>query len=117
MADSFGAEVTGSRKDEPPSLKPRLEVEFLKRKPGYFPESTFIVGKLDTENMIQHLMWMKNFSTFKQQLQSYLMELCLHGKDTYLHYIKILDPYLKEWNITVDDYDVVIAKLMPMVFD
>nr|QUJ24289.1 polyprotein [Parechovirus A] len=117
MADSFGAEVTGSRKDEPPSLKPRMEVEFLKRKPGYFPESTFIVGKLDTENMIQHLMWMKNFSTFKQQLQSYLMELCLHGKDTYLHYIKILDPYLKEWNITVDDYDVVIAKLMPMVFD
>nr|AMR08591.1 polyprotein [parechovirus A1] len=117
MADSFGAEVTGSRKDEPPSLKPRLEVEFLKRKPGYFPESTFIVGKLDTENMIQHLMWMKNFSTFKQQLQSYLMELCLHGKDTYLHYIKILDPYLKEWNIIVDDYDVVIAKLMPMVFD
>nr|QUJ24270.1 polyprotein [Parechovirus A] len=117
MADSFGAEVTGSRKDEPPSLKPRLEVEFLKRKPGYFPESTFIVGKLDTENMIQHLMWMKNFSTFKQQLQSYLLELCLHGKDTYLHYIKILDPYLKEWNITVDDYDVVIAKLMPMVFD
>lgn len=117
MADSFGAEVTGSRKDEPPSLKPRLEVEFLKRKPGYFPESTFIVGKLDTENMIQHLMWMKNFSTFKQQLQSYLMELCLHGKDTYLHYIKILDPYLKEWDITVDDYDVVIAKLMPMVFD
>ncbi|AOT85824.1 polyprotein [Human parechovirus 19] len=105
MADSFGAEVTGSRKDEPPSLKPRMEVEFLKRKPGYFPESTFIVGKLDTENMIQHLMWMKNFSTFKQQLQSYLMELCLHGKDTYLHYIKILDPYLKEWNITVDDYD------------
>nr|QUJ24300.1 polyprotein [Parechovirus A] len=117
MADSFGAEVTGSRKDEPPSLKPRMEVEFLKRKPGYFPESTFIVGKLDTENMIQHLMWMKNFSTFKQQLQSYLMELCLHGKDTYLHYIKILDPYLKEWNIAVDDYDVVIAKLMPMVFD
>lgn len=117
MADSFGAEVTGSRKDEPPSLKSRLEVEFLKRKPGYFPESTFIVGKLDTENMIQHLMWMKSFSTFKQQLQSYLMELCLHGKDTYLHYIKILDPYLKEWNITVDDYDVVIAKLMPMVFD
>nr|UYI58749.1 polyprotein [Parechovirus A] len=117
MADSFGAEVTGSRKDEPPSLKPRMEVEFLKRKPGYFPESTFIVGKLDTENMIQHLMWMKNFSTFKQQLQSYLMELCLHGKDTYLHYIKILDPYLREWNITVDDYDVVIAKLMPMVFD
>nr|UYI58744.1 polyprotein [Parechovirus A] len=117
MADSFGAEVTGSRKDEPPSLKSRMEVEFLKRKPGYFPESTFIVGKLDTENMIQHLMWMKNFSTFKQQLQSYLMELCLHGKDTYLHYIKILDPYLKEWNITVDDYDVVIAKLMPMVFD
>nr|QUJ24296.1 polyprotein [Parechovirus A] len=117
MAESFGAEVTGSRKDEPPSLKSRLEVEFLKRKPGYFPESTFIVGRLDTENMIQHLMWMKNFSTFKQQLQSYLMELCLHGKDTYLHYIKILDPYLKEWNITVDDYDVVIAKLMPMVFD
>nr|UYI58742.1 polyprotein [Parechovirus A] len=117
MADSFGAEVTGSRKDEPPSLKPRMEVEFLKRKPGYFPESTFIVGKLDTENMIQHLMWMKNFSTFKQQLQSYLMELCLHGKDTYLHYIRILDPYLKEWNITVDDYDIVIAKLMPMVFD
>lgn len=117
MADSFGAEVTGSRKDEPPSLKPRMEVEFLKRKPGYFPESTFIVGKLDTENMIQHLMWMKNFSTFKQQLQSYLMELCLHGKDTYLHYIKILNPYLREWNITVDDYDVVIAKLMPMVFD
>nr|UYI58740.1 polyprotein [Parechovirus A] len=117
MADSFGAEVTGSRKDEPPSLKPRMEVEFLKRKPGYFPESTFIVGKLDTENMIQHLMWMKNFSAFKQQLQSYLMELCLHGKDTYLHYIKILDPYLREWNITVDDYDVVIAKLMPMVFD
>nr|QGX86324.1 polyprotein [Human parechovirus 3] len=117
MADSFGAEVTGSRKNEPPSLKPRLEVEFLKRKPGYFPESTFIVGKLDTENMIQHLMWMKNFSTFKQQLQSYLMELCLHGRDTYLYYIKILDPYLKEWNITVDDYDVVIAKLMPMVFD
>lgn len=117
MADSFGAEVTGSRKDEPPSLKPRMEVEFLKRKPGYFPESTFIVGKLDTENMIQHLMWMKNFSTFKQQLQSYLMELCLHGKDTYLHYIKILDPYLREWNIVVDDYDVVIAKLMPMVFD
>nr|QAA77594.1 polyprotein [Parechovirus A] len=117
MADSFGAEVTGSRKDEPPSLKLRMEVEFLKRKPGYFPESTFIVGKLDTENMIQHLMWMKNFSTFKQQLQSYLMELCLHGKDTYQHYIKILDPYLKEWNITVDDYEVVIAKLMPMVFD
>ncbi|AAB23363.1 polyprotein [parechovirus A1] len=117
MADSFGAEVTGSRKDEPPSLKPRMEVEFLKRKPGYFPESTFIVGKLDTENMIQHLMWMKNFSTFKQQLQSYLMELCLHGKDTYQHYIKILEPYLQEWNITVDDYDVVITKLMPMVFD
>nr|QCY50222.1 polyprotein [Parechovirus A] len=104
MADSFGAEVTGSRKDEPPSLKPRMEVEFLKRKPGYFPVSTFIVGKLDTENMIQHLMWMKNFSTFKQQLQSYLMELCLHGKDTYQHYIKILDPYLKEWNIRVDDF-------------
>nr|UPN49292.1 polyprotein [Human parechovirus 3] len=117
MADSFGAEVTGSRKDEPPSLKPRMEVEFLKRKPGYFPESTFIVGKLDTENMIQHLMWMKNFSTFKQQLQSYLMELCLHGKGTYQHYIKILDPYLREWNISVDDYEVVIAKLMPMVFD
>ncbi|AMB21237.2 polyprotein [Human parechovirus 17] len=117
MADTFGAEVTGSRKDEPPSLKPRMEVEFLKRKPGFFPESTLIVGKLDTENMIQHLMWMKNFSTFKQQLQSYLMELCLHGKDTYQHYIKILDPYLKEWNIAVDDYEVVIAKLMPMVFD
>nr|QCY50214.1 polyprotein [Parechovirus A] len=92
MADSFGAEVTGSQKDEPPTLKSRMEVEFLKRKPGYFPESTFIVGKLDSENMIQHLMWMKNFSTFKQQLQSYLMELCLHGKDIYQHYIKILDP-------------------------
>lgn len=115
--DCFGMEVTNSDKTPIPSLVIPEEIEFLKRTTRFFPLTTFRVGALNLETLEQHIMWMKNLDTFPEQLVSFENELALHGKAIYDKYKDEMQAVLGLWSICLNDYDVVIRRMVSYVFE
>nr|WBV74374.1 polyprotein [Bat picornavirus BtSY6] len=83
LKEEFGMNITPERKEDTDfrELRP-MEVSFLKRTPRFLTHTT-IVGVLDVENMKQCIMWCRGEAAFKQQLNSFILELALHGRETY----------------------------------
>nr|AWK02688.1 polyprotein [Rattus tanezumi parechovirus] len=117
VKNSFGMEVTGSTKDGPPKLLDFEQIDFLKRTTKFFPGTRFMVGALLEETLMQHIMWMKNLDTFKDQLMSFENELCLHGEDKFNEIKNKLQPYLMKWNCCMNDFDVVKRRMISFVFN
>ncbi|AAO83985.1 polyprotein [Ljunganvirus 3] len=116
-AETFGMEVTASDKNGAPKLLRMEEIEFLKRTTKMFPGSTYKVGALSLDTMEQHIMWMKNLSTFPEQLVSFENELALHGKDVYDDYKQKFNVVLNQWRVCMQDYDVVLHRMLRYVFE
>nr|UYQ90442.1 polyprotein [duck egg-reducing syndrome virus] len=77
----FGMNVTSAAKTDQIGWQPKEKLEFLKRSTALFPHTTKIVGKLDLKNMVGHLDWTSG--TFQEQLNSFYLELVLHGQEIY----------------------------------
>ncbi|ATY47697.1 polyprotein [Ljunganvirus 6] len=116
-ARTFGMEVTASDKSGAPKLLRMEEIEFLKRTTKFFPGSTYKVGALSLETMEQHIMWMKNLDTFPEQLVSFENELVLHGKDVYDDYKNRFNIVLNQWRVCMQDYEVVLHRMLRYVFE
>ncbi|BAV53294.1 polyprotein [Ljunganvirus 5] len=116
-AQTFGMEVTSSDKTGPPKLLEMQEIEFLKRTTKFFPGSTYKVGALNLDTMEQHIMWMRNMDTFPEQLVSFENELVLHGKDVYDDYRMRFNAVLSNWRVCMQDYEVVLHRMLRYVFD
>nr|WFG77378.1 MAG: polyprotein [Rhinolophus bat shanbavirus] len=83
LKEEFGMNITPSNKESTTfECKKPMEVEFLKRTPRRFTSDT-IVGALSVENMLQHIMWCRGLEEFRSQLESFTLELALHGPETY----------------------------------
>lgn len=79
----FGMNITPSDKNSSEfKVKSPMEVEFLKRTPKSITADT-IVGALSIDNMLQHIMWCRGIDEFKTQLESFTLELALHGSEKY----------------------------------
>nr|UUU46282.1 polyprotein [Bat parechovirus] len=79
----FGMTATAADKSSDVVAVQPMHIEFLKRTPTFFPYSGLITGKLDLDNLKQHIMWSKSSETFEQQLTSFENELVLHGQEVY----------------------------------
>nr|UVF58820.1 MAG: polyprotein [Asterropteryx spinosa picornavirus] len=82
MMEMFGMVVTAPDKKSTSILAGR-QAEFLKRRPYCFPGTKFIVGQLCIDTMMQKIQWCHGPEAFKQQFESFLTELVLHGPDIY----------------------------------
>lgn len=83
LKEEFGMNITPERKEDTDFRKsPPMETSFLKRTPRAITPTT-IVGVLDVENMKQCIMWCRGQAAFKQQLNSFILELALHGQKVY----------------------------------
>nr|BDU46988.1 polyprotein [Parechovirus sp.] len=114
---SFGMEITNCDKTPIPKLLQFEEIEFLKRSTKPFPQTSFKVGALNLDTLEQHIMWMKNMETFPQQLVSFCNELALHGPDVYKSYQCRIQPLLARWGLAMDDYPIVIRRMVGYVFE
>ncbi|AQW45177.1 polyprotein [parechovirus E1] len=113
----FGMDVTNTDKTPIPTLVDFDEIEFLKRRTKIFPKTTFRVGALNLDTLEQHIMWMKNLDTFPEQIVSFENELSLHGRDVYDFYKEKFKDDLAKWSIFMNDYDVVIRRMVGYVFE
>nr|QUS52569.1 polyprotein [Mute swan feces associated avihepatovirus] len=79
--DFFGMNVTSADKTDAIGWKNKEELEFLKRTTTLFPRTSKMVGKLDINNMKGHIEW--TTGSFQSQLDSFYLELVLHGQEVY----------------------------------
>lgn len=79
--DWFGMKVTSSDKVSKITWQAKHESTFLKRTPTLLYGTCKIVGALDIESMMDHIQWTKG--EFQSQLDSFYLELCLHGPTVY----------------------------------
>nr|QBH68005.1 polyprotein [Parechovirus sp. QAPp32] len=113
----LGLTATGSDKtDNVPKVDP-LGIEFLKRTPKFFPNTGFIVGALDLDNMCQHIMWSHSSEAFLQQLSSFEYELVLHGEAVYSTIQKKINEVLTKHGMHMLPFEVVYRKMIELVFD
>ncbi|AIK23441.1 polyprotein [avisivirus B1] len=77
----FGASITPAIKEGDISWAPKHQVVFLKRRPKQLDFAPKIVGALDLQNMLDRIQW--TTGDFQSQLNSFYIELALHGRETY----------------------------------
>ncbi|AGU62957.1 polyprotein [parechovirus D1] len=113
----LGLTATGPDKTEHvPAVCP-LDIEFLKRTPKFFPNSGFIVGALDLDNMLQHIMWSHSSEAFLQQLSSFENELVLHGEHVYNEVQSKVNKHLSKMGMNMLPFNVVYNKMVQLVFE
>nr|WBV74376.1 polyprotein [Bat picornavirus BtSY8] len=113
LKEEFGMNITPERKEDTGfrNSKP-METSFLKRTPRCITPTT-IVGVLDVENMKQCIMWCRGQAAFKQQLNSFILELALHGRQTYE---KISDQ-LRAVGVRMPDFDAAWHEVLKVIYD
>nr|QKE55022.1 MAG: polyprotein [Picornaviridae sp.] len=79
----FGMTVTTEKKDLDFKWVLPSQISFLKRSPKVLYRTNKVVGALDLDSMHDKIQWMRNPETFDQQMDSFLMELALHGPEIY----------------------------------
>ncbi|AUW34306.1 polyprotein [grusopivirus B1] len=83
FAAYFGMTVTNFDKSSEISFLPPNQITFLKRSPLELYDTGKIVGALDLSDSHEKIQWMKSPETFEQQLDSYLLEVAIHGEQIY----------------------------------
>nr|WPV63312.1 MAG: polyprotein [Jingmen bat picornavirus 5] len=113
----FGMEVTPGDKDSGEFvIKSPDKVQFLKRETVLFPGSNYKVGALMVDNLKQHLMWCKDVETFKDQLNTALIELSVRGKEVYDLFLADISHILSNFNIWPMDWECAIYEASQIVF-
>nr|QKE55028.1 MAG: polyprotein [Picornaviridae sp.] len=79
--DWFGMKVTSSDKVSKITWQGKSQSNFLKRSPTVLYGTSKIVGALDIDSMMDHIQWTRG--EFQSQLESFYLELCLHGPTVY----------------------------------
>ncbi|AHV82114.1 polyprotein [aalivirus A1] len=92
----FGMTVTSADKGSEITWDTRNHVQFLKRRPGFFPGTQKVVGVLDLESMMEHIAWTKG--SFQDQLNSFYQELVLHGEQVYMTVRQTLKSRAPQYN-------------------
>nr|QKE55040.1 MAG: polyprotein [Picornaviridae sp.] len=93
----FGMKVTTERKDLDFRWTTPGQVSFLKRTPRLLDRTQKVVGALDLQNMKDRIQWMRSKDTFDQQMDSFLLELTLHGKEIYHQVLAELQEIQPNW--------------------
>uniref|UniRef100_A0AAU7E2K5 Genome polyprotein n=1 Tax=Taphozous bat picornavirus TaxID=3141909 RepID=A0AAU7E2K5_9VIRU len=82
LKEQFGMTITSHDKSSTIVAQPAEKVVFLKRTPKWVTTCT-CVGVLSVPDMLQNIMWCRGEEEFKQQRQSFELELALHGQLEY----------------------------------
>ncbi|UPT51559.1 polyprotein [Gilthead seabream picornavirus] len=90
---------------------------FLKRKFGYFPHTRYVTGVLDLESMLQKIQWCHGFDEFKQQFDSFTLELVLHGQETYDAVLALARPRLSKYKIFAPSFKQRLAMVYRLLFN
>nr|QTE76071.1 polyprotein [Bat picornavirus CUS8] len=112
LEKEFGMTITPENKEGCFQCKSPHEVVFLKRTPRKYTETT-LVGALDLPEMLQNIMWCRGKTAFKQQLQSFQLELALHGE---LVYNEIQALFLKR-GVRLCPYEVIKRELDQIIYN
>ncbi|QCF41176.1 polyprotein [grusopivirus C1] len=83
LKNYFGMTVTNFDKTEEFKWLGRGEISFLKRTPTILDGTTKLVGALDLSSMKEKIQWTRSLNDFSSQLESFQLELALHGKEIY----------------------------------
>nr|UYI58755.1 polyprotein [Scotophilus kuhlii parechovirus] len=111
--------LTATAADKTTHVEPviPLNIEFLKRKPMFFHNSSFLVGALDLNSMIQHIMWSKSSESFETQLISFENELVLHGKEIYESIWERAEPVLEKAGIHMTTFELAYRRMLPCIIE
>nr|YP_010808960.1 3D [Potamipivirus A] len=101
----FGMEATSANKLSKTLKVSPADATFLKRSFRLFPDTQFVTGVLDLENMMQKIQWCHGKEAFIQQWTSFTQELVLHGRETYERVIRLCSPRLDQYKIFTPRYD------------
>nr|WLK83186.1 polyprotein [Duck picornavirus] len=108
----FGMEVTAADKTDNLRWVSFLDIEFLKRTPTVFHGK--IVGALSLQNMRDRIQWTRGGPDFDAQVDSFLCELVLHGREAYekeVARLKAICPI-----IPLPPYSIMEAKMRSIIF-
>ncbi|AUW34305.1 polyprotein [grusopivirus A1] len=83
LKNYFGMTVTNFDKTEEFKWLSRGEISFLKRTPAILEGTTKLVGALDLDSMREKIQWTRSLNDFSSQLESFQLELALHGRGVY----------------------------------
>nr|WPD49028.1 MAG: polyprotein [Grusopivirus sp.] len=83
LKNYFGMTVTNFDKTEEFKWLSRGEISFLKRTPAILEGTTKLVGALDLDSMREKIQWTRSLNDFSSQLESFQLELALHGREVY----------------------------------
>nr|WPV03032.1 polyprotein [buhirugu virus 9] len=112
LQQEFGMNITPSDKESTEfTCKKPMEVEFLKRKPVRITTDT-IVGALDIDNMLQHIMWCRGLEEFNSQLKSFCLELAVHGEEKFNQIRELF----KTKAVVIPRYQDIQKRLMRVVY-
>nr|AVM87409.1 polyprotein [Wenling lepidotrigla picornavirus] len=117
IKDSFGMDATSANKATTEVLIDPKEATFLKRYFRFFPDTKFYTGVLDLESMLQKIQYCHGIAQFKQQFESFLIELVLHGPDTYTSVIELARHALDKHGIYSPPYDVMWKRAYNLLFE
>lgn len=109
----FGMTATSANKTEEIQWEDIENMQFLKRKSGWFPGFSYPVGVLDLVSMLDKIQWTKG--NFDQQLESFCLELVLHGEDVYEAVIK--DFRRREPRLNIPPYQEMFLKMKAILMD
>nr|UYI58764.1 polyprotein [Scotophilus kuhlii parechovirus] len=111
--------LTATAADKTTHVEPviPLNIEFLKRRPMYFYNTSFLVGALDLGSMIQHIMWSKSSESFETQLVSFENELVLHGKEIYEEIWERAEPVLARSGIHMTTFELAYKRMLPCIIE
>lgn len=112
LKTEFGMNITPSDKESTTFAdKKPMQVEFLKRTPKRITADT-IVGALSIDNMLQHIMWCRGIDEFKSQLESFTLELALHGCEKYTEVRELF----RARGITIPKFQDTFWKVQRMIY-
>nr|QXV86546.1 polyprotein [Picornaviridae sp.] len=109
----FGMTATSANKTDEIQWDDIENMQFLKRKSGWFPGFSYPVGVLDLVSMLDKIQWTKG--NFEQQLESFCLELVLHGEDVYGAVVK--DFRRREPRLKIPPYQEMFLKMKAILMD
>nr|AVM87455.1 polyprotein [Wenling hoplichthys picornavirus] len=117
IKESFGMTATSADKQTDQMSVSHNEATFLKRKFRFFPGTCHVTGVLDLDSMLGHIQWCKGSEAFKQQWESFVQELVLHGEEVYNEVTGKARPHLDRHKVYVPPYRQAWSQVYHLFFE
>nr|WAQ80631.1 MAG: polyprotein [Fish-associated picornavirus] len=116
IRDWYGMEATNASKTGSNLEVTWEDATFLKRNFRCFPGTSYTVGLLDLNSIMQKIQWCHSTESFKSQLESATLELAMHGEAVYNEFRTAAMNKMQDLKIYIPAYEVRIKEVFEMFF-